>query len=90
MTDKNMPEKKFSAGPIVATVWKNTTEKNGKAAEYYTVSLDRRYKDRNDKWQSTNSMRVNDLPKITLVAQKAYEYLILKEPTSAILEEDIL
>ena len=34
---------------------------------------------RNGKWQSTNSFRVQDLPRVELVARKAYEFLSLKE-----------
>lgn len=78
-TTGNVPEKKFSTGVISATVWRNVgTGKNG-AVEYNTVTLQRRYTDKDGKWKSTSSLRVNDLPKATLVLQKAYEYLVLKE-----------
>ena len=76
----NKPEKKFSTGAICATVWKNTGKsKAGEEVEYRTVGIDRRYKDKNDEWQSTNSMRVNDLPKAALVLNKAYEYIVLRD-----------
>ncbi|MBD3313294.1 hypothetical protein GF345_02530 [Candidatus Woesearchaeota archaeon] len=76
---KNLPEAKFSAGGIFATVWKNTaSNKEGKEIEYSTISIERRYKDRNDEWKSTNSMRQTDLPKAVVVLQKAYEHLVLK------------
>ena len=77
---KNMPEKKFRAGAVSATVWSNdAVTKEGKPSTYRTVSIERNYKDKADKWQSTNSMRVTDLPKASLVLQKAYEYLVLKK-----------
>ncbi len=76
----NQPEKKFRAGPVTATIWRNeVTKANGEKAEYYTVTIERSYKDKEDKWQTTNSLRVNDLPKADLVLNKAYEYLTLKE-----------
>jgi hypothetical protein len=76
----NVPEKKFSTGAISATIWKNSGKtKTGEATEYRSITLQRRYKDRNDQWQSTNSLRVNDLPKAALVLNKAYEYLVLKD-----------
>jgi hypothetical protein len=76
----NLPEKKFCAGAISATVWKNTGKsKAGEEVEFRTVGLDRRYKDKNDEWQSTNSLRVNDLPKAVTALNKAYEYLVLRE-----------
>ena len=71
----NMPEKKFRAGAVAATVWLN----KGENGEYRTISIERNYKDKSDKWQSTNSLRINDLPKATVVLQKAYEFLVLNE-----------
>ena len=76
---ENQPEKKFRAGAIAATVWKNQTEKDGKVVEYRTVSFDRNYQDKNGEWNSTNSLRVSDLPRASLVLQKAYEYITLKD-----------
>ncbi|MFO8016660.1 MAG: hypothetical protein R6U32_06145 [Candidatus Woesearchaeota archaeon] len=76
---KNLPEKKFRAGPVAATVWKNTGNRDGQAVEFRTISISRSYKDKNDAWQNTSSMRLNDLPRAEVVLKKAYEYLVLKE-----------
>jgi hypothetical protein len=92
-TSGNTPEKKFSTGAINATVWKNTgTSKNGQEVEFRTITLQRRYKDKNDAWQSTNSMRINDLPKAALVLNKAYEYLVLRDTdsTSSSIDEEAI
>jgi hypothetical protein len=76
----NAPEKRFSTGAINASVWENEGKgKAGEAVSYRTVSLQRRYKDKDGNWQSTNSLRINDLPKASLVLQKAFEFLVLKE-----------
>ena len=75
----NTPQKKFRAGAISATVWKNHAIKEGKEVEYLTISLDRNYQDKNGEWNSTNSLRINDLPRASLVLQKAYEYVALRE-----------
>ena len=74
----NQPEKKFRIGSISATVWKNQSEKDGKTLEYRTVSFNRNYQDNKGEWNTTNSLRVNDLPKAALVLQKAYEYVSFK------------
>ena len=75
-----MPEKKFSTGGLSATVWENQGKsKEGDNVSYRTVSFQRRYKDNNGEWQSTNTLRINDLPKASLILQKAYEYLVMKE-----------
>jgi hypothetical protein len=75
----NKPERKFRSGGISATVWKNQSVKDGKVVEYRTVSFDRNYQDKQGEWNSTNSLRTNDLPRASLVLQKAYEYIALKE-----------
>lgn len=76
----NIPEKKFRAGAISVTVWKNKGKgTEGEEVEYSTISIERGYKDKEGAWQSTNSMRVNDLPRASVALQKAYEYLVLKE-----------
>ncbi len=80
-TAGNKPEKKFSTGAISAAVWKNngTSKKDGSPVEFRTITLQRVYTDKDGNWKSTNSMRINDLPKASLVLNKAYEYLVLKE-----------
>tara|TARA_Y100000310_G_C20255655_1_gene611213 strand:+ start:369 stop:656 length:288 start_codon:yes stop_codon:yes gene_type:complete len=76
----NLPEKKFRAGAISATIWLNKGHKpSGEETEYRTISIERSYTDKDGNWQSNNSLRVNDLPKARVVLQKAYEYLVLAE-----------
>ena len=80
----NIPEKKFSTGGLTATVWENQGKsKDGLDVSYRTVSFQRRYMDKNGDWQSTNTLRINDLPKASLVLQKAFEYLVMKEIQNA-------
>lgn len=72
------PVKKFQVGGISAAVWENeSTTPEGSA--YQTVSLQKRFKDKNNEWKSSNSFRVSDLPKAILALQKAYEFLALKD-----------
>jgi hypothetical protein len=74
---KKMPETKFRSGAIAATIWANEMVKDGKKVEYKSVTFERSYKDKNDQWQSTNSLRTADIPKAILVLTKAYEHLAL-------------
>lgn len=83
----NAPEKKFSTGAISATIWKNSgVSKKGGSVEFNTVTLQRRYQDKEGNWQTTGNLRINDLPRANLVLQKAYEHLILKD-TGSVVEE---
>ncbi|MBT3463766.1 hypothetical protein HOD20_09400 [archaeon] len=84
---KNKPEIKFRAGAISATVWNNHTQKDGENKEYKTISFVRNYQDKDGNWNTTNSLRINDLPRAELVLNKAYEYLTLKDSDNVILEE---
>ena len=72
------PLKSFRSGAVQVGIWENENLSNdGQIQAYKTVSFERRYKDKNGEWKGTNSLRVNDLPKATLLLQKAYEYLVL-------------
>jgi len=87
---KNLPEKKFRAGAVSVTVWNNSSKgKLGEPIEYKTVSLERRYKNNNGEWQSTNSFRLNDIPKAIVALSSVYEYLVMKPENNAVVEEEV-
>jgi hypothetical protein len=72
----NVPEKKFNISGITATVWKNDgLSKTGEAISFRTVTFEKNYKDKDGSWKATNTLRINDLPKASLVLSKAYEYI---------------
>jgi len=73
---ERMPVKRFSAGGVQAAIWENDGKNGG---TFFTVSLQRSYKDAAEGWKRTASMRAQDLPRAVLVLQKAYEFLALKE-----------
>ena len=79
MEEKRKPNKKFKAGAVTAVIWANEmNDRQGNKFSVYTVAFERNYKDRDGSWKSTNSMRINDIPKLRLIAQEAYEYLVRK------------
>ena len=75
----NQPEQKFNAGGVTATVWKNTGEKDGASKEYHYITVEKRYKDKNGAWKGSNSFRVDELPKLQIVAGQAFEYCSMKK-----------
>ncbi len=77
----NLPDKKFKAGPVTATIWKGVSPKG---SVYYNVQLGRSYKDKDNTWKNTSSLRENDVPKALVLLQKAYEYVI-SQATNAVL-----
>jgi hypothetical protein len=74
----NRPVKAFRSGTVQVSIWENESlTDEGQVQSFKTVSFDRRYKDKSGEWKSSNSLRANDLPKATLLLNKAYEYLVL-------------
>lgn len=69
------PENSIKAGAVQATIWRNDAA-NG---NFFSVSLERKYKDKDNGWKSSKTLRLNDLPKAALVLNKAYEYMVLHE-----------
>ncbi len=76
---KKHPETKFRAGSVSATIWKNSRKDDkGKEIFFRTISFEKGYQDKDGNWQNTNVLRTSDLPKATLVLQKAYEYIYMQ------------
>ena len=75
------PEKKFSCGPISASIWANNRTANGETVKFYSVTINKTYKEDED-WKHTNSFDIEDLPKVALVATEAYKYIRLKSADS--------
>lgn len=85
----NKPVKKFRAGAVSVTVWKNAgKEIDGKEMSYNTISLERSYKDKEGAWKSTNSMRINDLPRAAAAINKAYEFLVFAKDSADVAEAE--
>ena len=71
------PVKKIQAGGVAAALWRNNvTLWSGQEIETLSVTLDRRYKDRNGEWKSASSFQANDIPKALLVLVKAYAHMM--------------
>lgn len=81
--EKRQPAKKFRAGAISATIWENRQQKDGSEFVVSSISLERSYTDKTGAWQTTNSLRMSDLPKAALLLNKAYEHLVLHEKVEA-------
>ena len=78
----NQPVAKFKHGAVEAAIFENEVKKNGKSFMMRKVVLQRNYLDRNDQWQSTSSLDVNDIPKAVLVLSKAYDLLTRTETSN--------
>ena len=69
------PEITFRHGLCSASIWEQDFERGEEKFTVRTVSFQRSYLDKEGNWQTTNSLKVNDIPKAVLVLNKAYEFL---------------
>jgi len=68
------PSNVEKVGGITASTWEN----DGKNGKFYTVTLQRCYKD-GEEFKYTGNLRVNDLPKAILALQKTYEKAVVAD-----------
>ena len=69
------PEITFRHGLCSASIYENEYTRGEEKFTVRTVSFQRSYLDKDGNWQTTNSLKVNDIPKAVLVLNKAYEFL---------------
>lgn len=70
------PEKEFRAGQIKASLWENEKQNDkGETVKYYSVKIEKSYKDKAGQWQTSNSYFREDLPRLRIVIDKALDYI---------------
>lgn len=78
MAENSGPVKEFRAGNVRAAVWEREATKDGRTFKTFNVSVEKSYKKKDsDEWATTNSYNFQDLPKLALVAQKAFAFCAL-------------
>ena len=74
----NAPEKKIRVGQICLNIWSNEP-KGERNFPTKSISFEKRYQDKEGKWQSSQSYQLNDLMKIQIAIDEALRYLFLKQ-----------
>ena len=80
------PVKEFRVGAIKASIWRNEVQdsESGRTTVQHSVRVQKRYRDtKSGEWKDTNYYFQNDLSKLILVVQKAYEFVSLVESDDA-------
>jgi hypothetical protein len=78
-SNNQKPIKEFRSGAMTISIWKNESvnEKN-ETYEYNSVQFKKQYLDTKDnQWKPTNSLRINDLPKLSALLDEAYKFLVV-------------
>ena len=73
------PIKDFRAGNIQASVWRNEIQKDGQTVVRYSVKIQKQFRKDDGNYQETNYYFRDDIPRLILVAQKAFEFIALNE-----------
>ena len=77
---ENQPVKEFRVGGVKAAIWKDEVQQDGRAVTRHSVKVQKSYRDKaTGEWKTTEYFYPTDLPKLLLVAQKAFEFVSLRE-----------
>lgn len=68
--------RELRSGRVRLTVWEN---KDSQGRKYFSINLVRLYKDKEGKWQRTDSFKSSDLLDLVAVCQRAHQLLNLEE-----------
>ncbi|MCP4608771.1 MAG: hypothetical protein GY845_08660 [Planctomycetes bacterium] len=86
------PVAKFQAGQVSAAIWENEISVNGRQLTVLKATVQRRYKDKDGDWKSSNSMSRNEIPLAIYTLQKCFEYMIegQKDENGSVEEEVVM
>ena len=73
------PLKSFAAGGVRAAIWENEIRVNGSAKTMLKASVERRYKDKDGSWKSSQSFSRNEIPLAVYVLEQAFEAIVGEE-----------
>ena len=76
MVGQQLPVARFKAGEVSSALWENQVQVKGATVTMLKATVQRRYKDRNGEWQSSQSFGRNEIPLAIHCLQKAFEKII--------------
>ena len=74
------PVKVFRLRGIAASVFANQTQVDGQTVSYHKVTIQRTYRD-GDEYKTTTSFSRDDLPIVSLLVSRAWEFVLDTEST---------
>ena len=83
MVGNQTPVAKFRAGAVSAALWENDIDVKGRTITILKATVQRRYKDKDDNWQSSGSFSRNEIPLAIYCLQKCFEKIIEKQGEAA-------
>jgi hypothetical protein len=78
-TEKDAPVFKARLGRISVSVWENHGEQaGGETTVFHTVKIERSYRDKEEKWQSTPVLTGTDVSLAIALLQKVEQDVLIK------------
>ncbi|MFC1636533.1 hypothetical protein ACFL5Z_17010 [Planctomycetota bacterium] len=86
------PVAKYRAGQVSAALWENEITVNGRQVTMLKATVQRRYKDRDGQWKSSNSLSRNEIPLAIYCLEKCFEHMIegQKDDENGSVEEEVV
>ena len=73
------PLAKFRAGQVSCALWENEINVNGNTKTVLKASIQRRYKDSEGNWKSSQSLGRNEIPLAVYCLEKAFDKIVQEE-----------
>lgn len=76
----NRPVKEFCVRNLSLAIWQNEGTRDGRPVTLHSVTVNKRYRDPDtNEWKDSNSFFPDDLPRLRLLLDKAYEHIMLPD-----------
>jgi hypothetical protein len=72
---KRRPIQSFREGDVSASIWSREVHQHGKAVMFYSLSVERSYRDRDGSYRYTKNFDANDLGALLTVIQRSVEFI---------------
>jgi hypothetical protein len=80
----NQPITKVGTGTISAAVWANEEQRDGKTRTRFSIKIQKRWRKKDGSWDTAECHYFpEELPKLRLVIDEVYKFVMLKESTDA-------
>ena len=80
----NRPIKEFRVRNLSLAIWQNEGTRDGRPVTLHSITLNKRYRDQEtDQWKDSSSFFPDDLPRLRLLLDRAYEHILLRDTSPA-------
>jgi len=79
----NLPIKEFKSGGVKAAIWRNDVERDGRTFAQFSVRFQKSYRDKAGNWHTSEYYYPEEVFRLALLANKASEFISLKESQEA-------